>query len=71
MFFFEFSSDPHEMKERWLNLLNQQKTIHEAELVKWQGFVKTAVDLLKNVKEIYTKFNLDLNNVDDNIKDEF
>lgn len=59
------------MKEQWLKLLNQQETMHEAELVKWQGFVKTVVDLLKNVKEVYAKFNLDVNNVDDNIKDAF
>lgn len=52
-------------------MMSQQKTIHEAELVKWQGFVRSAVDLLKNVKEIYTKFNLDLKNVDDHMKDEF
>lgn len=64
-------SDPNELKEKWLNLLLQQTTIHEAELVKWQNFVRTATDLLKNVKEHYTKFNLDLNNVDESVKDEF
>lgn len=59
------------MKEKWLNLLKEQKVIHEAELVKWQSFVKSAVDLLQNIKEIYSKFNLDLKNSDDGIKDEF
>lgn len=59
------------MKENWLNLLKEQKVIHEAELVKWQGFVKSAVNLLQNIKEIYSKFNLDLKNSDDGIKDEF
>lgn len=59
------------MKEKWLSLLSQQKTIHESELVKWQGFVKSAVDLLQNIKEIYTNFNLDMKRVNDNIKDEF
>lgn len=59
------------MKENWLNLLKEQKVIHEAELVKWQSFVKSAVDLLQNIKEIYSKFNLDLNNPDNGIKDEF
>lgn len=59
------------MKEKWLNLLKEQKVIHEAELVKWQSFVKSAVDLLQNIKEIYSKFNLDLNNPDNGVKDEF
>lgn len=59
------------MKENWLNLLKEQKVIHEAELVKWQSFVKSAVDLLQNIKEIYSKFDLDLNNPDNGVKDEF
>lgn len=59
------------MKENWLNLLKEQKVIHEAELVKWQSFVKSAVDLLQNIKEIYSKFDLDLNNPDNGVKNEF
>lgn len=51
-------------------MLHQQKTVHEAELHQWQGFVRSAVELLKNIKEIYTKFNLELN-VHDSVKDEF
>lgn len=60
------------MKESWVELLSQQKTMHENELVKWQGFVKSAVDLLQNVREIYSKFTTDLPSVDNNrITDEF
>ena len=61
MFFFISRSDPNEIRQNWLKLLNQQKVIHESELAKWQGFVKSAVDLLQNIKEIYIKFNSDLN----------
>lgn len=45
--------------------------IHESELAKWQGFVKSAVDLLQNIKDIYIKFNTDLNDSNDNVNDEF
>lgn len=58
------------MKENWLNLLGEQKMIHEKELKKWQSFVKTAVDLLENIKEIYSKFNMDLKNGNESINDE-
>lgn len=58
------------MKENWLHLLGEQKMIHEIELKKWQSFVKTAVNLLENIKEIYSKFNKDLKNVNESIKDE-
>lgn len=58
------------MKENWLNLLGEQKMIHEIELKKWQSFVKTAVDLLENIKEIYSKFNMDLKNGNESINDE-
>lgn len=51
-------------------MLHQQKSVHEAELRSWQGFVRSAVELLQNIKEIYTKFNLDLN-VKDSVKEEF
>lgn len=58
------------MKEKWLSMLHKQKTVHDVELIKWQGFVRSAVELLQNIKDIYTKFNLDLH-VDDSVKDEF
>lgn len=64
-------SDPDEIRQNWLKLLNHQKVIHEAELEKWQGFVKSAVDLLQNIKQIYSKFNSELKHADDSVKDEF
>lgn len=57
-----------------MKLLNQQKTSHDAELVKWQGFVKSAADLLQKVKEVYLKFSSELNESEkssSNVKDEF
>lgn len=59
------------MKKIWLNMLDQQNTIHEAELVKWHNFIRIAVDLLENVKQIYAKFNAEINEVDESVKDEF
>lgn len=66
-----FCSDPTEMKEKFLRMMEEQEALHEAELEKWQGFIKTAIDLLQNVKEAYAKLDLDINNVNENIKDEF
>lgn len=56
-----------------MKLMNQQKTSHDAELVKWQGFVQSAADLLQKVKEVYSKFSLELNEPENsnNIKHEF
>lgn len=65
MISFRFHSDPNEIRQNWLKLLNQQKVIHESELAKWQGFVKSAVDLLQNIKEIYLKFHTDLKDSND------
>lgn len=64
-------SDPNELRQSWLKLLNQQKVIHEAELEKWQGFVRAAANLLQKVKDIYTKFSVDLKNADETVKEEF
>lgn len=66
-----FCSDPTEMKEKFLRMMEEQEALHEVELEKWQGFIKTAIDLLQNVKEAYAKLHLDINNVNENIKDEF
>lgn len=66
-----FCSDPNEIRQNWLKLLNHQTEMHESELVKWQGFVKSAVDLLQNIKEIYSKINLDLKTAEESVKDEF
>lgn len=72
-FAFSESSDPNELKENWMQLLNQQKASHDCELVKWQRFVKSAADLLQKVKEVYSKFSLELNATENSsdIKDEF
>lgn len=59
------------MKRNWLKLLKEQEALHEAELIKWQNFVKVAVNSLQNFKEIYSKFNSDPEIVDGRINDEF
>ncbi|XP_055304649.1 protein Aster-B-like isoform X2 [Sitodiplosis mosellana] len=65
------TDDPNEMKERFLSMMNEQEAEHGVELEKWQGFIKMTMDLLQNVKEEYAKLDLDTNNAEKNIKDEF
>lgn len=55
------------MKKSWLNLLNEQQILHEAELIKWNTFVKFAINSLQTIKDMFTKFDTDLKNGD--IKD--
>lgn len=55
------------MKKSWLNLLNEQQILHEAELIKWNTFVKFASNSLQTIKDMFTKFDTDLKNGD--IKD--
>lgn len=55
------------MKKSWLNLLNEQQILHEAELIKWNTFVKFALNSLQTIKDMFTKFDTDLKNGD--IKD--
>lgn len=64
---FSFSDDnangantDNELREQWMKLLDQQKTLHEDELIKWRAFVKATINLLHNVKNVYSQFNLDL-----------
>lgn len=59
------------MKKNWLKLLTEQEALHDAELKKWQNFVKVAVNSLQNFKEIYSKFNSDPEIIDERINDDF
>lgn len=47
-----FSRDPPKTHDDWIKLLQQQETLHSVEIQKWQRILKTAIHLLKQVKDL-------------------
>lgn len=50
-----FMPQNRNMREKWMNIVQEQKAIHDNELAKWQQFIKLTADLLKKVKIIYSE----------------
>lgn len=66
----KFNGNDGQLREKWLELLREQKQLHDAELTKWQQFINATVKLLRQVKGIYTTFNLELEKISKEVRDE-
>lgn len=67
---FPRTADDDSLRDKWLKLLQQQKYLHDAELAKWQQFIRATVKLLQQVKSIYTKFSIELEKITEKAQDE-
>lgn len=49
------------VRENWLDVLDQQDTVPDAEMTKWQQFITATIDLLQKIENIYTGLSLQFN----------
>lgn len=50
------------VRENWLDVLNQQDTVPDAEMTKWQEFITATVELLQKIENVYKGLSFQLNN---------
>lgn len=50
------------VRENWLDVLNQQDTVPDAEMTKWQEFITATVELLQKIESVYKGLSFQLNN---------
>lgn len=76
MLFLHFHCSGKSVRENWLDVLSKQDTIPDAEMTKWQEFIRATIELLQKIENIYTGLSLQLNSNDSavdehDIKDDF
>ena len=49
MFGFVYSRHPPKSQEEWMNLLQQQQSLHETEMDKWKEILTVSIDLVDQV----------------------